>query len=69
MATDPNVPPPEPVPPLPTPPEPGEVQTTPMPMARTAPADEAGTPAAQEALPGQGENQAGFIGERNLPHP
>jgi hypothetical protein len=32
MATNPNVPPPEPVPPLNTPPEPGEVQTTPMPM-------------------------------------
>jgi hypothetical protein len=34
MATDPNTPPPEPVPPLSTPPEPGEVQTTPMPMAQ-----------------------------------
>ena len=33
MATDPNVPPPEPVTPLSTPPNPGEVQTTPMPMA------------------------------------
>jgi len=32
MATNPNVPPPEPVTPLSTPPEPGEVQTTPMPM-------------------------------------
>ena len=32
MATNPNVPPPEPVVPLSTPPEPGEVQTTPMPM-------------------------------------
>ncbi len=32
MATNPNVPPPEPVEPLSTPPEPGEVQTTPMPM-------------------------------------
>lgn len=32
-ATDPNVPPPEPVAPLQTPPDPGEVQTTPMPMA------------------------------------
>ena len=32
MATDPNVPPPEPVVPLSTPPNPGEVQTTPMPM-------------------------------------
>lgn len=32
MATDPNVPPPEPVVPISTPPEPGEVQTTPMPM-------------------------------------
>jgi hypothetical protein len=31
MATDPNVPPPEPVEPLSTPPEPGEVQPTPMP--------------------------------------
>ena len=31
-ATNPNVPPPEPVVPLSTPPEPGEVQTTPMPM-------------------------------------
>ena len=33
MATNPNVPPPEPVEPLSTPPEPGEVQTTPMPMS------------------------------------
>ncbi|MEO6321564.1 MAG: hypothetical protein ABIR56_12895 [Polaromonas sp.] len=33
MATNPNVPPPEPVTPLSTPPEPGEVQTTPMPMS------------------------------------
>ena len=32
MATNPNVPPPQPVEPLTTPPEPGEVQTTPMPM-------------------------------------
>ena len=32
MATNPNLPPPEPVTPLQTPPEPGEVQTTPMPM-------------------------------------
>jgi hypothetical protein len=32
MATNPNVPPPDPVEPLSTPPEPGEVQTTPMPM-------------------------------------
>lgn len=32
MATNPNVPPPEPVPPVQNPPEPGEVQTTPMPM-------------------------------------
>lgn len=32
MATNPNVPPPEPLIPLSTPPEPGEVQTTPMPM-------------------------------------
>ena len=32
MATNPNVPPPEPVVPLSTPPEPGEVQTTPMPV-------------------------------------
>lgn len=31
-ATNPNVPPPEPLPPLDTPPDPGEVQTTPMPM-------------------------------------
>ncbi|MCY7370397.1 MAG: hypothetical protein LH479_05890 [Polaromonas sp.] len=31
MATDPNVPPPEPLPPLSTPPEPGEVQPTPLP--------------------------------------
>jgi hypothetical protein len=32
-ATDPNVPPPEPVAPLQSPPEPGEVQTTPMPIS------------------------------------
>lgn len=31
MATDPNVPPPEPLQPLSTPPEPGEVQPTPLP--------------------------------------
>lgn len=68
MATDPNVPPPEPVEPLSTPPEPGEVQTTPMPMAHSTSAD-GDTPAAQEALPAQGENQAGFIGERNRARP
>ena len=32
MATDPTVPPPQPLPPLSTPPEPSEVQPTPMPM-------------------------------------
>ncbi len=32
MATNPNVPPPEPLPPLSTPPEPGEVQPAPTPM-------------------------------------
>ena len=31
MATNPNVPPPEPVSPLSTPPEPGEIQPTPLP--------------------------------------
>ena len=36
MATNPNVPPPQPVEPLTTPPEPGEVQTTPMPMVLKA---------------------------------
>lgn len=58
MATDPNTPPPEPVPPISTPPEPGEVQTTPMPMAQDP----------QPRL-AEDENQAGFLGERNLPHP
>lgn len=67
MATDQNVPPPEPVEPLSPPPEPGEVQTTPMPMARSTPAQD-DSPAAQESLPVQGENQAGFIGERNRAH-
>lgn len=32
MATDPNVPPPEPVQPMATPPNPGQVQPTPQPM-------------------------------------
>ena len=32
MATDPNVPPPEPVQPIATPPNPGQVQPTPQPM-------------------------------------
>jgi len=45
MATDPHVPPPEPVVPLSTPPEPGEVQTTPMPMQLTLGAAPARRPA------------------------
>lgn len=53
MATDPNVPPPEPVVPLSPPPEPGEVQTTPMPMMRSMPADDDGS-INHEALASQG---------------
>lgn len=36
MATDPNVPPPEPVPPIAPPPNPGQVQPTPEPMREGA---------------------------------
>ncbi|MDQ3058483.1 MAG: hypothetical protein M3R45_03010 [Pseudomonadota bacterium] len=68
MATDPNVPPPEPVPPLSTPPEPGEVQTTPMPTLSQT--QGSGNEQSEDApRPAQDENQPGFIGQRNLPHP
>ena len=36
MATNPHVPPPQPVEPLSTPPEPGEIQHTPIPMVLDA---------------------------------
>lgn len=67
MATDPNVPPPEPVVPLSPPPEPGEVQTTPMPMMRSTPADDDGFDQPRSPAVSR-RNQAGFIGERNAAH-